>query len=145
MIFLVFPYKNNIFQNHEKSNPAVDINRLFPYTILVTIDSIFMLAIIKTGGKQYKVKAGDRIKIEKLEGKAGEKIVFSEVLFSGDEKNVKIGNPLIKEAKVEGKILKTAKEKKVVGIKFKAKKRYKVKFGHRQTMTEVEIIEITNP
>jgi large subunit ribosomal protein L21 len=101
-----------------------------------------MLAVIKTGGKQYKVKVGDKIKVEKLEGKAGEKIVFSEVLFLGDEKDVRIGNPLVKDVKVEGKILKTAKEKKVVGIKFKAKKRYKVKFGHRQTMTEVEITKI---
>lgn len=101
-----------------------------------------MLAIVKTGGKQYKVKVGDKIKVEKLEGKEGSKIAFSEVLFLGDEKEIKIGNPLIKGAKVEGKILKTAKSKKVVGIKFKAKKRYKVKFGHRQTLTEVEITKI---
>lgn len=101
-----------------------------------------MLAVIKTGGKQYKVKVGDKIKVEKLEGKEGSKIAFSEVLFLGNEKEIKIGNPLIKGAKVEGKILKTAKSKKVVGIKFKAKKRYKVKFGHRQTLTEVEITKI---
>jgi len=101
-----------------------------------------MLAVIKTGGKQYKVKAGDRIKVEKLEGEEGKKVVFSEVLFLGDDKKVSIGTPFIKGAKVEGKILKTAKEKKVVGIKFKPKKRYKVKFGHRQTMTEVEITKI---
>ncbi len=101
-----------------------------------------MLAIIKTGGKQYKVSQGDKIKVEKLEGKEGSKIIFSEVLFVGDEKEVKIGTPLISGAKVEGKILKTAKEKKIVGIKFKTKKRYKVKFGHRQVMTEVEITKI---
>lgn len=101
-----------------------------------------MLAIIKTGGKQYKVKVGDRVKIEKIEGKDGSKIAFKEVLFLGDEKGVKIGEPFLKGAKVEGKILKTAKAKKVVGIKFKAKKRYKVKFGHRQTLTEVEITAI---
>lgn len=101
-----------------------------------------MLAIIKTGGKQYKVKVGDKIKVEKLEGKEGEKITFDEVLFLGSEKEVKIGTPLVKDAKVEGKIIKTAKGKKVVGIKFKPKKRYKVKFGHRQTMTEVEILKI---
>lgn len=98
-----------------------------------------MLAVIKTGGKQYKVKVGDKIKVEKLEGKEGSKMTFSEVLFLGDEKEVKVGTPLVKGAKVEGKILKTFKDKKVTGIKFKAKKRYKVKFGHRQTMTEVEI------
>ena len=102
-----------------------------------------MLAIIKTGGKQYKVNVGDKIKVEKLEGKEGSKVSFKEVLFVGSEKDIKIGMPLVKGAKVEGKILKTAKGKKVTGIKFKAKKRYKVKFGHRQTMTEVEIVAIS--
>lgn len=101
-----------------------------------------MLAVIRTGGKQYKVAVGDKIKVEKLEEKEGEKVNFSEVLFVGDEKNIQLGSPLIKEAKVEGKVLNTAKEKKVVGIKFKAKKRYKVKFGHRQIMSEVEITKI---
>ncbi len=101
-----------------------------------------MLAVIKTGGKQYLVRKGDKIKIEKLEGKIGDKITFSEVLFLGDEKEVKVGNPYLKAAKVEGKILKQGKAKKVTGIKHKAKKRYKVKFGHRQMVTEVEIIKI---
>jgi large subunit ribosomal protein L21 len=101
-----------------------------------------MLAIIKTGGKQYKVKVGDKIKIEKLAGEEGEKVTFSEVLFWGNGSEIKVGKPLIKGAKVEGTILKTAKDKKVVGIKHKAKKRYKVKFGHRQILTEVEITKI---
>lgn len=101
-----------------------------------------MLAIIKTGGKQYKVAVGDKIKVEKLEGEEGSTIVFSEVLFMGDEKDVKIGTPFIPEAKVEGKIIETKKGKKVVGMKFKPKKRYKVKFGHRQVMTEIEITKI---
>jgi large subunit ribosomal protein L21 len=102
-----------------------------------------MLAIIKTGGKQYKVKVGDKIKVEKLEGEEGSNVAFDEVLFLGDEKNVKVGNPTVKGAKVEGKILKTSKQKKVTGIKHKAKKRYLVKFGHRQTMTEVEVTKIS--
>lgn len=101
-----------------------------------------MLAIIKTGGKQYKVAVGDNIKVEKLEGEIGSTVVFPEVLFVGDEKDVKIGAPFIEGAAVEGKIIETAKGKKVVGMKFKAKKRYRVKFGHRQTMTEVEITKI---
>ncbi|MFA6973370.1 MAG: 50S ribosomal protein L21 [Parcubacteria group bacterium] len=101
-----------------------------------------MLAIIKTGGKQYKVQEGDKIKIEKLEGEVGSVVSFDEVLFVGDEKAVKIGAPIVAGAKVEGKILKTSQQKKVVGVKFKAKKRYSVKFGHRQIMTEVEITKI---
>jgi len=101
-----------------------------------------MLAVIKTGGKQYLVKKGDKIKVEKLEGEEGDKITFGEVLFLGDEKEVKVGTPFIKGAKVEGKILKQGKAKKVWGMKFKAKKRYKVKFGHRQMFTEVEITKL---
>ncbi len=103
-----------------------------------------MLAVIKTGGKQYLVKKGDRIKIEKLLGEEGTAITFSEVLFLGDEGKINVGNPLIKGAKVEGKILAQGKGKKVIGIKHKAKKRYKVKFGHRQLFTEVEITKIAN-
>lgn len=101
-----------------------------------------MLAIIKTGGKQYKVKVGDKVKVEKLEGEAGSAITFSEVLFVGDENAVKVGAPLVAGAKVEGKILRTEQGDKVIGVKFKAKKRYKVKFGHRQIFTEVEIMKI---
>ncbi len=101
-----------------------------------------MLAIIKTGGKQYKVKEGDKIKVEKLEGEEGSIVSFSEVLFLGDEKEVKVGAPVVSGAKVEGKIIKTFQDKKVTGIKHKAKKRYKVKFGHRQIVSEVEIIKV---
>ena len=101
-----------------------------------------MLAIIKTGGKQYKVKEGDRIKVEKIEGKEGDKINFSEVLLVGDEKKITLGNPLVKSARVEGKILKQTRNPKVWGIKHKPKKRYKLKFGHKQPVTEVEILTI---
>lgn len=101
-----------------------------------------MLAIIKTGGKQYKIEEGDKIKVEKLEGEEGSIITLDEVLFMGDEKEVKVGTPVVAGAKVEAKIIKTEKGDKVVGVKFKAKKRYKVKFGHRQIMTELEIISI---
>jgi large subunit ribosomal protein L21 len=101
-----------------------------------------MLAIVKTGGKQYKIEEGDKIKVEKLEGEEGSIITLNEVLFVGDEKEVKVGTPIVAGAKVEAKIIKTEKGDKVVGVKFKAKKRYKVKFGHRQIMTELEIISI---
>lgn len=101
-----------------------------------------MLAIIKTGGKQYKVQEGDKIKVEKLEGEVGAKITFAEVLFVGDEKAVKVGTPLVAGAKVEATISEQGRHKKVWGIKHKPKKRYKVKFGHRQLFTEVEITKI---
>jgi large subunit ribosomal protein L21 len=101
-----------------------------------------MLAVIKTGGKQYLVEKGSKIKIEKLEGEVGGKISFSEVLMRGDAKKVEVGTPFLKSVVVEGKILKQAKAKKVTGVKHKAKKRYKVKFGHRQNYTEVEITKV---
>lgn len=102
-----------------------------------------MLAIIKTGGKQYKVSEGEKIKVEKLEGEVGAKISFEEVLLVGDEKEVRVGTPLVSGAKVEAVITKQDRANKVWGIKHKPKKRYKVKFGHRQSFTEVEISKIT--
>ncbi len=101
-----------------------------------------MLAIIKTGGKQYKVSEGDTIKIEKVSGDVGDKITFAEVLLTGDDKKVSVGTPTVDKATVEGKILAQDRHDKVWGIKHKAKKRYKVKYGHRQAFTEVEITKI---
>ncbi len=102
-----------------------------------------MIAIISTGGKQYKVSEGDKIKVEKLEAEVGDKFTFSDVLFVGDEKDVKIGEPILKDVKVEAKVLEQSRHDKVWGIKHKAKKRYKVKFGHKQSYTEVEITKIS--
>ena len=101
-----------------------------------------MLAIIRTGGKQYKVSEGQKIKIEKLADEIDGKVKF-EVLFVGDEKTVHIGTPLVEKATVEGKVVAQDRHDKVKGIKHKAKKRYLVRFGHRQPYTEVEITKIS--
>jgi len=101
-----------------------------------------MFAVIKTGGKQYRVSKGDKIKIEKLDAKVGDKVTFDDVLLVVEKDKAKIGTPKVKGAKVETKVLKQAKYKKVVIFKYKAKKRYKKKLGHRQPYTEVEIIKI---
>ena len=98
--------------------------------------------IIKTGGKQYLVSPGQKIKIEKIEGKEGKEIIFKNVLLLEKNKKVEIGNPLIKGAKVIGKIISQGKDKKKIVFKWKAKTRYKVKKGHRQPFTEVEILKI---
>jgi len=100
-----------------------------------------MLAIIKTGGKQYLVSPGDKIKIEKIERKEGESITFDEVLLLQDNKTLEIGEPLVK-AKVTGKILEQGKGKKVIAFKYTASKRTQVKKGHRQKFTLVEIEKI---
>jgi len=98
-----------------------------------------MLAVIKTGGKQYLVSPGQKIKIEKIDKKEGSEIIFNEVLLLEKGKKIEIGTPLVEGAKVVGKVLKQGKNKKVIIFKYKSKKRYKVKKGHRQPFTEVEI------
>ncbi|BFT94509.1 MAG: 50S ribosomal protein L21 [Minisyncoccus archaeiphilus] len=103
-----------------------------------------MLAVIKTGGKQYKVAPGQKIKVEKLDIAEGETVTFEEVLLVGDDKILDIGTPLIEGAKVIGKVTKQGRGEKLVIFKFKPKKRYKVKKGHRQSFTEVEITDIKN-
>ncbi|NMW85577.1 50S ribosomal protein L21 [Peptoniphilus sp. AGMB00490] len=97
-----------------------------------------MYAIIETGGKQYVVEAGDKIKVEKLDAKEGDNVTFDKVLFvSGDEP--KIGAPFVDGAKVEGKVLAQGKNKKVIVYKYKSKKNERKKNGHRQPYTLVEI------
>lgn len=100
------------------------------------------LAIIKTGGKQYLVKKGDKIRVEKIEKKEGEEIVFNEVLLLKKGENILVGKPLVEGVRVIGKITKQGKGKKIIVFKHKARKRYKVKKGHRQPFTEVEIEKI---
>ncbi len=96
------------------------------------------ISIIKTGGKQYKVKSGDIIKIEKIAQKDGSVVKF-DTLLSADNDNIQIGRPTLKNA-TEGKILGQTKAKKIHVIKYKAKIRYKRNIGHRQTYTSVQII-----
>ena len=100
-----------------------------------------MYAIIKTGGKQYKVSEGDVIKVEKIEAEAGDKIEFDQVLMvAGDD--VKVGSPVVEGAKVQAEVLDQKKDKKIVIFKFKAKKNYRKKKGHRQPYTLVKIEKI---
>ena len=101
-----------------------------------------MLAVIKTGGKQYLVKPGDKIKIEKIEKEENKEIIFDQVLLLEKNKKVEIGTPLVKGGKVLGKVLSQGKGKKVIVFKYKSKTRYKKKAGHRQLFTEVEITKI---
>jgi len=103
-----------------------------------------MPTVIKTGGKQYLVSPGDKIKIEKLDVEEGEKITFDQVLLTSDEdgKNIKIGQPLVDKTSVEAKVLRQLRDKKAVIVKHKAKKRYNLKKGHRQCLTEVEIVSV---
>jgi len=101
-----------------------------------------MLAVIKTGGKQYKVSPGDKIKIEKIDKKEGSEISFKEVLLVEKNKKLYLGDPFVKGAKVLAKVLEQGKGKKIIVFKYKPKTRYKKKQGHRQLFTQVEITKI---
>ena len=102
-----------------------------------------MWAIIETGGKQYKVAPGQKLKVEKLEVKEGDAVVFDRVLLIADGEEVKIGTPLLKGAKIEAKVLRQARDKKKIVFKFHSKTRYKKKKGHRQHFTEVEVTQVS--
>jgi large subunit ribosomal protein L21 len=102
-----------------------------------------MFAVIKTGGKQYKVKEGEILKIEKVAGNVGDKIDFEVLLLADEEgKDVKIGKPLVSGAKVAAEILEQGRARKVDVIKYKPKVRYRRKNGHRQMFTEVKVTSV---
>lgn len=104
-----------------------------------------MLAVIKTGGKQYLVKEGSRLKVEKLDVKEGETVKLGEVLLAGDSAaagQVKIGAPLVSDAYAEAKVLRQGRHDKIRVVKFKAKSRYTRTKGHRQHFTELLIEKI---
>lgn len=100
-----------------------------------------MYAVFKTGGKQYRVAPGDKVRIEKLTGNVGDAVSFDEVLFIGGDA-LKVGQPLVTGAKIEAKITAQDRAKKVIVFKFRRRKNYRRKAGHRQPFTAVEIINI---
>ena len=102
-----------------------------------------MYAIIETGGKQYKVAEGDTLFIEKLPVEAGEAVTFDKVLAVIDGENVTVGTPVVEGAKVDASVVKNGKGKKIIVFKYKPKKGYRRKQGHRQPYTKVTIGKIS--
>ena len=100
-----------------------------------------MYAVFKTGGKQYRVAAGDKLRVEKLPGNVGDAVTFDQVLMVGGEA-VKLGTPLLGGAKVEAKIAAQGLGKKLIVFKFRRRKNYRRKNGHRQPFTALEIVNI---
>ena len=104
--------------------------------------SSFNQAIVRTGGKQYRVEPGAIVHVEKLTGEVGRKIEFSEVLLLGAGKDAKVGAPLVTGAKVTGTITAQRRARKIIVYKFKRRKNYRRKQGHRQYFTEIKIESI---
>jgi large subunit ribosomal protein L21 len=101
-----------------------------------------MYAVIKTGGKQYRVSEGSRLRVEKLPANVGDQIELSEVLMIGGDK-VAIGKPLVKGAKVTAEVMAQARDKKVIIFKIRRRKRYRRHAGHRQPFTELLVKSVT--
>lgn len=102
-----------------------------------------MYAVIRTGGKQYRVTEGQKVRVEKLPGAAGDKVTLGEVLMIGGGEAVKVGQPLVQGASVAAEIVGQDKGPKVVIFKFRRRKNYRRKTGHRQPYTELKITGIT--
>lgn len=98
-----------------------------------------MYAVIETGGKQYRVSAGDKLRVEKLSGEAGSQVTFDKVLLLGKDEGAVVGAPYIEGAAVTGKIVEHGKDDKVIVFKYRRKKNYRKFRGHRQQFTSVEI------
>lgn len=101
-----------------------------------------MFAVIKTGGKQYKVSLGQKLKVEKLDTEEGASVSFRDVLLIAEGEKIEIGTPLVKSARVDAKVLKQGRERKKIVFKYHPKSRYRKKKGHRQHFTEIEITKI---
>jgi len=98
-----------------------------------------MYAVVKTGGKQYKVSEGDFFKVEKLAGEVGEAVEFDQVLLVSKDGDLRLGQPVVEGAKVKGTIVEQDREKKIIVFKMKRRKGYRLKKGHRQYYTGVKV------
>lgn len=101
-----------------------------------------MYAIVETGGKQYRVEEGKPIRVEKLPGEKGAEIVFERVLLLSSGSETSVGSPYLEHCRVKGKVTRQGRERKIIVFKYKPKKNYRRKKGHRQPFTEVLISKI---
>jgi large subunit ribosomal protein L21 len=100
-----------------------------------------MYAVIRTGGKQYRVTEGERLRVEKLEGQVGDSLQFDQVLMLGGDK-IQVGKPLVAGAKVTAEIVAQDRAKKIIVFKYRRRKNYRRKAGHRQPFTELKVTAI---
>jgi large subunit ribosomal protein L21 len=98
-----------------------------------------MYAVVSTGGKQYKVQKGETLRIEKIAGEIGSKVIFEKVLMVADGENIRVGQPMVENATVQASIIEQDKARKILVFKYKRRKRYRRKQGHRQPYTAIRI------
>jgi large subunit ribosomal protein L21 len=104
---------------------------------------LLMYAVVKTGGKEYRISQGDLIRVEKMEGKAGDQVTMKDILMVSHEGQVQVGNPLLANAVITGEIVQQVKGKKVLIYKMKRRKNYRRTKGHRQTYTYIRVNDIS--
>jgi len=102
-----------------------------------------MNAVVKTGGKEYRISQGDLIRVEKMEGKVGDQVTMKDILMISDEDKVQVGNPFLTNAVITGEIVQQVRGKKVLIYKMKRRKNYRRTKGHRQTYTYVRVNDIS--
>lgn len=102
-----------------------------------------LFAVVKTGGKQYIVREGDKIEVEKIKGEVGEKVVLKEVLLKANGEKVEVGVPMVEGSSVETKVVEHGRDEKKITFKYHSKTRYHKKKGHRQPYTKLEILKIS--
>lgn len=101
-----------------------------------------MYAVVKSGGKQYRAEEGGILRVERISGEAGEAVSFDRVLMFSDGENVSIGKPVLENALVKGHIVRQGRLRKIIVFKYKRRKRYRRKLGHRQAFTEIKVDSI---
>jgi large subunit ribosomal protein L21 len=104
---------------------------------------LLMYAVVKTGGKEYRISQGDLVRVEKMEGKVGDQVTMKDVLMVSQEGQVQVGNPLLANAVITGEIVQQVKGKKVLTYKMKRRKNYRRTKGHRQTYTYIRVNDIS--
>jgi large subunit ribosomal protein L21 len=108
------------------------------------MEEMIMYAVVATGGKQYKIKEGETLRIEKVNGNVGDAFTFDQVLLVADGESLAVGQPMVQGASVNAHIVEQGKSKKILVFKYKRRKRYRRKQGHRQPFTAVRIDNIHN-
>jgi len=119
------------------------VRKIYALDYFTFFGALIMYAVIKTGGKQYRVSEGQTLRVEKLDQEEGSSVELNEILMVADGENISIGTPLVEGSKVSAKILAHGRAKKVKILKFKRRKHHMKRQGHRQWFTELEITSIS--